>query len=160
MNYLIQKMDNYVINYCFENERAWKRVKPWWFTCKISEAIAWSVFNYNKKYGYPPSLSLVTTLIDYKRSKVTIEEVNGFLRSTQIDHRLMADLFLTFETYGMLWDIIVKHHEKNIDQEDFKALRSIVETLKKDPLVSIMDYQTILNKWKKWNGTRVLNNTM
>ena len=151
-SYLIQKIDAYVINNCFDNERNWKRVKPWWFGSKVTETIAWSVMNYSRKYGYPPSKSLIPSLIDYKKSNITIEEVEYALRSNLIDSKLMIDLLLTFESKGMLWDIAVKHHENKIDDQDFKELRSIADTLKENHIINVMDYQTIIKQYKKWIG--------
>lgn len=151
-SYLIQRIDDYVINSCFNNERNWKRVKPWWFGSKVTEAIAWSVMNYSKQHGYPPSKSLIPSLIDYKKSNITIEEVELVLRGNPIDSKLMLDLLLTFESNGMLWDIVVKHHKNKINDQDFKELRSIADKLKDSHMVDVMDYQTIIKQYRKWIG--------
>jgi hypothetical protein len=152
--YLIQKINDYVINNCFVNESHWNSVKPWWFMTPATEAIAWSVWNYSKQHGYPPSKSLIPSLIDYKKSKVTIMEIEGVLRCHEIDPMLMTNLLLTFKSYGMLWDIIVRHHDNNIDNNDFKELQHTVDVLKQEPIVGLDDYQKIIKYWKKWNGKR------
>lgn len=152
-SYIIQKMDQHILSTCFDNERNWKRVKPWWFSSPVSESIAWSVWKYNKTNGYPPTKSLIPSLVDYNKNNITIDEVKNYLRSEPIDSQFMRDLLLTFEAQGMLWDIIVKHHESPIDLEDLVELRTIVDTLKEVEIVTIPDYQTINKLYKKWTYT-------
>lgn len=153
-SYVIQKMDQHILSTCFDNERNWKRVKPWWFNSPTAESIAWSVWKYTKENGYPPSKSLIPSLIDYKKNNITIKDVENYLRSEPIDSKFMRDLLLTFEANGMLWDIAVKHHDNPIDEGDFVQLGSIADTLKVDHIITIADYQTIIKLYKKWNTNK------
>lgn len=153
-SYLTQHMDQYILSSCFNNERNWKRIKPWWFNSKVAESIAWSVWNYNKEHGYPPSKSLIPSLVDYDKNKITIDDVNNYLRSDQIDLESMRDLLISFEAHGMLWDLVVKHHNSSIEMEDFVVLKQIATLLKEDPIVQIADYQTIIKLYKKWISTK------
>ncbi len=157
MSYLIQNIDRYVISDCINNDRQWRRVKPWWFSSPTATAIAWSVFKYNKANGYPPSASVIPSLIDYEKSNITNDEVVQYLRCDQIDSKEANNLLLTFEATGKLMDIIERHFKSPIANSCLEELRSIVDVLKVEPFITVPQYQIINNKWNKWKNSNSKN---
>lgn len=149
--YLLTHIERYVVYQCLKEPKLWRNAKPWWFQSKEGEQIAWSAMRQKKAEGKWPMAKACIDGLDYKRNRLTPQDVLQFIKLDPIDDETMQGLLNQFTIMGKLWDIAVRHHQKPIDSNAWLKLREIADELKREPLVTIEQTRIVDYMWNRWS---------
>jgi len=155
--YLLTHIERYVVYQCLKEPKLWRNAKPWWFSSKEGEQIAWSAMRYRKAEGKWPHAKACIDKIDYKRNRLQPQDILQFIRVDSVDDETVKGLLDTFTIGGKLWDIAIRHHQKPIDPDAWKKLQTIADELKREPLVTIEQIRIVDYMWGRWNKLKTKN---
>lgn len=152
MSYLTTNDERLVLRSVIEDPKTLD-FRPWWFSNKTAEAIAWGLYYANKQYK-EININNVYDLIDTKKSKASKEDVDHYLNIQLPDPETMKWVNEYFKLKSQLFELREKQLETDcLSDIEYTALRKISQKVKDEQwtpkIVEVVD-----KLWHRCSGTK------